>query len=293
MFTIGRVSSYVRIARAIIRVLRKACVPRYFSRFSNRVYDAWQHVILLAIRQLEDKSYRRFTEWLRSCRPLLRMLNLRRIPHYTTLQKFAARVPSGLLDRVLRGFASEKGGVEASFILGIDASGFRPSKASSYYTRSLRPRRMRRYVKCTLAVELRSQLVCGFKARRLARHDVVDFRPVLEKARPKPGFVVIGDKGYDAEHVHEYVREELGGYAVIPPRHLEVPIWRTKGRYRKEMKRGYSRALYNQRSKDETVFSVVKRLMGEHLSSRLVRTQNRELALRLIAYNAHRSINII
>jgi hypothetical protein len=32
--------------------------------------------------------------------------------------------------------------------------------------------------------------------------------------------------------------------------------------------------------------------MGEHLSSRLVRTQNRELALRLVAYNAHRLINI-
>jgi len=132
----------------------------------------------------------------------------------------------------------------------------------------------------------------GFKARRLARHDVVDFKPVLEKARPKRGFVVIGDKEYDAEHVHEYVREELGGYAVIPPRHLEVPIWRTKGKYRKEMKRGYSRALYNQRSKDETVFSVVKRLMGEHLSSMLVRTQSRELALRLVVYNSHRLVNI-
>jgi hypothetical protein len=262
VISIGRVSRYVRMARAIIRVLGKAGVPRYFRHYSNRVYDAWQHTILLALRQLEAKSYRRFVDWLRDCRPLLRTLNLRRIPHYTTLQKFAARVPSELLDRILRDFSSETGRAEASFILGVDASGFRPSKASSYYTRSLRPRRVRRYVKCTLAVELRSQLVCGFKARRLARHDVVDFRPVLEKAQPEPGFVVVADKGYDAGHVHEYVREELGGYAVIPPRHLEVPIWRTRGVYRKEMKRGYSKRLYNQRNKDETVFSVVKRLMG-------------------------------
>ena len=289
---IGRVSKYIRIAKAIIRALRRAGVPKFFSRYSNRVYDAWKHLILLALRQLEGKSYRRFIEWLGSCRPIFRLLDLRRMPHYMTLQKFAARVPSGLLDRVLRGFASKNGRVEASLILGIDASGFRPSKASSYYTRSLRPRKVRRYVKCTLAVDLQSQLVCGFKGRRLARHDVVDFRPVLEKAQPEPGFVVVADKGYDAEHVHEYVREELGGYAVIPPRHLEVPAWRTRGRYRKEMKRGYSKKLYNQRSKDETVFSVVKRLMGEHLSSRLVRTQNRELALRLIAYNAHRTTNI-
>jgi hypothetical protein len=81
------------MARAIIRVLEKAGIPRYFSQYSNRIYDAWQHVILLAIRQLKDKSHRRFAEWLRSCRPLLRLLDLRRIPHYTTSQKFAARIP--------------------------------------------------------------------------------------------------------------------------------------------------------------------------------------------------------
>jgi hypothetical protein len=40
--------------------------------------------------------------------------------------------------------------------VGVDASGFKPSKASSYYTKSLKPRRIKRYVKCTLAVELGS-----------------------------------------------------------------------------------------------------------------------------------------
>ena len=54
------------------------------------------------------------------------------------------------------------------------------------------------------------------------------------------------------------------------------------------MRRGFSSSLYHQRSKNEPVFSVVKRLMGECLLSRLVRTQNRELAFRLVAYNANR-----
>jgi len=81
----------------------------------------------------------------------------------------------------------------------VDASGFKPSKASSFYTKSLKPRRVKRYVKCTLAVGLGSQLVCGFKAGRLARHDVVDFKPVLEKASPIPGVVVVADKGYNVE----------------------------------------------------------------------------------------------
>ncbi len=43
------------------------------------------------------------------------------------------------------------------------------------------------------------------------------------------------------------------------------------------MKRGYSKLLYNQRNKNETIVSVIKRLFGEHIRSRLVRTQNRVL----------------
>jgi hypothetical protein len=53
------------------------------------------------------------------------------------------------------------------------------------------------------------------------------------------------------------------------------------------MKRGYSKLLYNQRNKSETIVSVIKRLFGEHITSRLVRTQNREISFRCIAYNTH------
>ncbi|MFZ0326664.1 MAG: hypothetical protein WAL66_05110, partial [Nitrososphaeraceae archaeon] len=62
----------------------------------------------------------------------------------------------------------------------------------------------------------------------------------------------------------------------------------------KEMKRGYSKLLYNQRNKkDETIMSVIKRLFGEHLISRLTRTQNRELSFKCITYNMHRLTNLI
>ena len=64
-------------------------------------------------------------------------------------------------------------------------------------------------------------------------------------------------------------------------------------RYRKQMKRGYSRTLYNQQNKNETIMSVIKRLFGECLISRLTRTQNRELSFRCIAYNMHRLTNLV
>ncbi|MGD1835115.1 MAG: hypothetical protein ACPKQO_05290, partial [Nitrososphaeraceae archaeon] len=65
-------------------------------------------------------------------------------------------------------------------------------------------------------------------------------------------------------------------------------------KYRKKIKRnGYNKILYNQRNKDETIISVIKRLFGEHIQSRLTRMQNREVIFRCIAYNLHRLIKLI
>jgi hypothetical protein len=62
----------------------------------------------------------------------------------------------------------------------------------------------------------------------------------------------------------------------------------------KQMKRGgYCKLLYNQRNKNETIVSVINRLFGEHFTSRLVKTQNRELSFRCIDYyNTHRLTNL-
>ena len=89
-----------------------------------------------------------------------------------------------------------------------------------------------------------------------------------------------------------WLEKLLHGFSIIPTRYENVPIWKTHGRYRKQMKRGYSKLLYGQRNKNETIVSVIKRLFGEHITSRLVRTQNRELSFRCIAYNTHRITNL-
>ena len=134
------------------------------------------------------------------------------------------------------------------------------------------------------------QIICTIKIRRApTRHDNIDFRRIITKTSDiLPLSVVTADKGYDSEENHVLVRELLHGFSIIPTRYEYVPIWKTHGRYRKQMKRGYSKLLYTQRNKNETIVSVIKRLFGEHIRSRLVRTQNRELSFRCIAYNTHR-----
>ena len=178
-------------------------------------------------------------------------------------------------------------------ILKNSSSGFKATHATQYYSERAKLRR-RKYIKLWLAAEVLQQIICTIKIRRAtSRHDNIDFGPLITKTSEiLPLSVVIGDKAYDSEVNHILVRDVFHALSVIPARYEYVSIRNTQGKYRKLMKRGYSKSLYSQRNKDETIVSVIKRLFGEHITSRLVKTQNRELSFRCIAYNIHRLTNI-
>jgi hypothetical protein len=236
---------------------------------------------------------RMFAEWLFEAYYLRMFLQLSHMPHYTTLQKLAARINGTILAKI----------TIASFIIltgtrhifaGIDSTGFKLTHASEYYTERAKLTR-RKYTKLSIGADLLQQIICNIKIRRApTRHDNIDFKPVITKTSEiLPLSIVVGDRGYDSEENHIMVREKLGSFSVIPARNEDIPIWKTYGRYRKQMKRGYSKTLYHHRNKDETIISVIKRLFGEHVTSRSVKTQNRELSFRCIAYNIHRLIHLI
>jgi len=154
-------------------------------------------------------------------------------------------------------------------------------------------RRIRRFLKLTIGAELKTQLVTSIKVRRGLANDNCDFTPVVRKAHSVKSIKIgIGDNGYDAEKNHELLRDELHAQSIIPARHQDVPVWRTRGRYRKQMKKGYSKKMYHQRSIDETIFSVVKRTMGDEVRSVKTKAQNNEMRLKMISYNAARITSI-
>src|SRR6476660_2626085 len=250
-------------------------------------------MVLLTVRQYEGKSYRMFAEWLVEAYYLRMFLQLSHIPHYTTLQKFSSRINGTLLERIISSFVLLIGSIRRRLFIGIDSTGFKITHASQYYTERTGLRR--KYAKLSIGADVLQQIICTVKIRRApTRHDNIDFRPIITRTSDiLPLSVVTADKGYDSEEDnHILVREQQHAFSVIPARYRHVPIWKTYGRYRKQMKRGYCKALYNQRNKDETIISVIKRLFGEHITSRLVRTQNRELSFRCIAYNTHRLTNL-
>jgi len=130
-------------------------------------------------------------------------------------------------------------------------------------------------------------MITSTKLRRALSNDNVDFIPIARKADSFKS-IGIGDKAFDDESNHAFLREELNALSIIPARNENIPIWRTKGKYRKEMKRGYSKKIYHQRSKVETVFYVIKKTMLDDIMSIKTKAQNNEMRFKIIAYNAAR-----
>ena len=123
---------YVRLAGTMFRVLKHARIPLFSNRKSNHIFTIWQHIVLVAIRQYEGKSYRMFVEWLIEAYYLRSFLRLSRIPHFTTLQKFTDRINNSLLEKIISSFIVISG--TKHIFAGIDSTGFKITHAAQYYT---------------------------------------------------------------------------------------------------------------------------------------------------------------
>ena len=136
----------------MLHVLRNARIPIFLHRKSNHVFSLWEHIVLLTVPQYEGKSYRMYVDCLVETHYLRMFLQLLCIPHYTTLQKLAARINGTILAKI----------IIASFIIltgtrhifaGIDSTGFKLTHASEYYYTERAKLRRRKYTKLSIGAD--------------------------------------------------------------------------------------------------------------------------------------------
>jgi len=299
----------IRICKRIIELCKRAGIKKYSSKFSNKLYTNHQKIVLLCLKQKTGAGYDSFIdEELIEMPHVVGYLELKSLPHPDTLNKFAKLIKQTVLELVLLQ-ATARTGIK-KLVLGQDGTGFKSRKISHYYIfrieyyqrknrkkrrgRPPKKRKKKKYLYVQIMVELRTQMPIGISISRKSGGDAKKFKPVAKKVMKlgKSVKLVVLDKGYDDEKVHEFIREFMEAMSIIPARNEDVPIWKTSGKYRKQMKRGYSRKKYHQRSKNETVNSVVKRKWGDGTLALSWRCQNKEIIFRLIFYAARRFISI-
>jgi Transposase DDE domain/Transposase domain (DUF772) len=289
--------------RRVLQVASDAArqaVPAHRHRFSPKKFTQPQLLACLVLKEFLRLDYRGLVEHLADHGELTRLLALKVVPHYTTLQKAAARLLKAaparelfdaVLDRALRAKVRKRRVPLAA----VDGTGMESRHTSRYYVK----RRSRtgsetqemtysRYPKVVLVTDCQSHLVLAAVPGRGPGSDLQQFEAAIKDAagRARIG-TLLGDADYDAEWVHEHVRETYGIRTIIPPERGRPSEKPPVGRWRRWMRQqlGNLKAKYGQRWQTETVNSMIKRRLGSALRARSYWSQCREIILRVITHN--------
>jgi len=174
----------------------------------------WAHACILALKQLEDKSYRFIVELVAEMQNILKMLDITEAPHWTTLQKASQRMRGSIIERLVASFVQNTKSRRVR--AGIDSTGLQPTRASAYYTRIVKKdkkkrRKIKKHIKLSTVVDLNHQLPISFKVRRGPASDHIDSLLLTRKAHCiKKIKSLDADKGYTKEPLRRFVVEKCG-----------------------------------------------------------------------------------
>jgi hypothetical protein len=246
-------------------------------------------MFLLVYKQFRKFTYEELLTDLASNKELRLYLGLSRLPHYTTLIKFAKRLPMAVLDKLLLAF---KKLVKNPKKVAIDATGISLDNASPHYCKRIgRPYKKRPFMKTTFLVDIEQYIILLCKMRKKTRHDTIDAKPMVKKtAKHYHPEIFYGDRGYDDNNLFELCFETLKAYPLILQKNIFVPKHRKSGTYRKLTCDVFDYGEYLQRNKVETCNSMFKKRFGDCVKTRLDKTQRVEIMLRVIAFNIDRLI---
>jgi len=250
-------------------------LPRYFSKFSNKIYCNHQKLAIFVLMQKLKTTSRGVVSWLKCNQEARLHLGLNKVPVHTTILRFAKKI-NKILGTLIE--------VRQAETVAVDATGFELESKSYYYrtkwNSDVKAKR-KEYMKLSIVIDTNNQTILNYKIRKKLRNDTIDFKYLVKDLSVKR---VIADKGYDSKSNRQFVINKLGAIPIIPKRYYKEFYGYIRGR------RKISGKYYHQRSKVETVFSVIKRKYGSVLRTRSFVMQKVEVISKLIAYNIDKKI---
>ena len=258
-------SKLIKFAETCSGVVKKK-IRKYSSKFSRRTYTQWQLLTLLCIMKRYRLKYREFVEILQLMPELAQFLELKKIPHWTTLNKFFLRMKNAMLAFLVELSACAKR-IEAS----IDASGYDRHYASKHYVR--RCKMTFGDLKVTKIIDVQRLSVHRIHCTTTRRHDSQIILPLVGRTAASL-LSLHGDAGYDAKFIRDSLRSQ-GTRPVIKHR----VFWNIDKAHNARLKN------YGKRSMSETVNSMMKRKYGDFVSCKTWNNQFKEMTLKSLVHN--------
>jgi len=278
----------------------KDALATYSHRFSPKVFTQPQLFACLVLKQFYRTDYRGITAILADNSDLRKDLNLKKVPHWTTLQKASRRLLRNtpvqkLLDATVararpRGRRKHRPRVKRA---AVDSSGFEAHHVSHYFVRRRAKGQKhwqlttyKTFPKLAVLTDCSSHLVLAAVAERGPGPDITHFERILCQAFARADMqTLLADAGYDAEWVHDVARRDLQIRTLIPAtigRRTDKP---PTGYWRRWMSQHLHHTTYGQRWQAETTISMIKRRQGSAVNAMTYWSQCRTLMLKAVTHN--------
>ncbi len=281
---------FKKFSKIVDEVCKFCNIPKYFRYVQKKTFSNYQHLFLLVVKEHMTYGYRMFIESLYDSK-IPKYIQLKKIPHFTTLQKFAQRLPAKILNGLV--FSTRKLFNHHGDILGADSTGMELDHASSHYCKRIdRAEPVKGFVNLNMICDVKNKNILVTKIRKKRRSDFTDFILMFNKIKHLNFDYFVADKGYDSNKNHKAIYD-TGAKSVIKVRDFGTKVRQKTGqKERKRAKREHDEIIYGQRSITETVFSSLKRKYGSRMRARKYKTQKIELLFKILAYNIERAMRI-
>jgi len=127
-------SKFKKVADFCYELFGEAKLMLHKSKFSNKLYTQYQHLFLLIYKQFRKFTYKELLEDLSDNLTLRTYLGLNKLPDYTTLIKFAKRLPSSIFEKLMVAFSKL---IKQPEKVAIDATGISLDNASPHYCKRI------------------------------------------------------------------------------------------------------------------------------------------------------------
>jgi len=267
----------VGLQRQILKVFHASNMKLHDNYFGSKVFTNYQRLALMVLFVRSRKALRNFVSELKESK-WVHWLGLQEIPSKSSLQRWIKKFNLQTLRKLLSLTVAK----QQPSLMAVDATGFDSFQRSTHYEKRLKDFGIRNpyspYAKADVLVDTNTKLVYDFVLRVKPRHDVLGARTMFKRFKHRE-VLILADKGYDSEQLHELVAES-GNQFYAPVRDFKVK--KPKGYHRRRCVQGHEQS--SMRNIVESTIRSLKVLI-RHLRSKLHYMKKREFALHIIAYN--------
>lgn len=269
---------------AFCHVLHRMKLKKHFSKFSKKTYDNYILIYFLFLKTKTNMSYRRICELIKELL-LHRNLGIKRVPHFTTLQKLFSKLPSDIIRKCIQ-FISKSYLRNKPKIVAIDGTGISTKKVSQHYLFRIKYQKYKISSKLSIISDVKSNLILDAISHSKNVHDNLDFLPLCEVLKKYKIKRLCADRGYDSEDNFRFLFKNNIDPQI--PTRVFTKTKKSRGKFRNKSKKTFSEEKYHIRSNVESTFSALKRTLTGDLNDRKSENIIKSNLMKVFVYNSER-----